>query len=106
MFLYGCYLSSVLRELSLEIILQKFGLWIRKEYFYLLRFWDTLRRVFFYIPTLLSKGLVLTSIIWSLLSIIGFLLIGLVVFKEILTSMQIIGVSLGIIALIILAFAD
>lgn len=57
----------------------------------------------FYIPTLLKKGLVLTSVIWSLLSIIGFLFIGLVLFKESLMPVQIVGITLGVIALILLS---
>ena len=56
----------------------------------------------FYYPVLLKEGLVVTSIIWSLLSIIGFLAIGLLVFKESLTTPQIVGVALGGVALIIL----
>jgi len=57
----------------------------------------------FYIPTLLKKGLVITSVMWSLLSIVGFLLIGLLLFKESLTPLQIVGVLLGIVALIFLS---
>ena len=57
----------------------------------------------FYIPTLLREGLVVTSVIWSLLSIIGFLFVGLVIFREQLTTLQIIGVIFGIIALAILS---
>ena len=37
---------------------------------------------FFYIPTLLREGLVITSVIWSLIGFIGFLFVGLVLFKE------------------------
>lgn len=57
----------------------------------------------FYLPTLLREGLVTTSIVWSLLSIIGFLFIGLVVFHEKLNGLQTIGVGFGVIALIILS---
>lgn len=57
----------------------------------------------FYIPTLLREGLVVTSVIWSLLSIMGFLFIGLAVFKEQLTLSQIVGVALGVVALVILS---
>lgn len=57
---------------------------------------------FFYIPTLLREGLVVTSVIWSITSIIGFLAVGILLFKETLTPLQIIGVVLGIIALVIL----
>ncbi len=57
---------------------------------------------FFYIPTLLREGLVATSVIWSILSVIGFLVVGILLFKETLTPLQIVGVILGIIALVIL----
>ncbi len=57
----------------------------------------------FYIPTLLKEGLVITSIMWSLLSIIGFLIIGVVLFHEPLTTPQIVGITLGSLALIILS---
>lgn len=57
----------------------------------------------FYIPSLMREGLVITSVIWSILSIAGFLFIGLVVFNESLTPLQITGVVLGVIALILLS---
>ena len=61
---------------------------------------------FFYLPTLLREGLVITSVLWSLVSIIGFLIIGLVIFKESLDTLQMVGVGFGVVALIILAFAS
>ena len=57
---------------------------------------------FFYIPTLLREGLVVTALMWTLLATIGFVLIGLLIFKESLTPLQIIGVITGIISLMIL----
>ena len=57
----------------------------------------------FYIPSLLKQGLVITSIIWSLLSILGFLFIGLVLFQETLSATQMVGVGFGVVALILLA---
>lgn len=60
----------------------------------------------FYAPTLLKEKLVITSVIWSVLSIIGFLFVGLVIFRETLTSIQILGVVLGVLSLIILAIAQ
>lgn len=59
----------------------------------------------FYIPTLLREGLVITSIIWSLLSIIGFLVVGMLIFNEVLTGWQLIEGIIGIIALLILSFS-
>lgn len=61
---------------------------------------------FFYIPSLLKEGLVVTSLLWDLLSIIGFIFIGLVIFKETLTPLQTIGAVLGVIALIILSVGE
>lgn len=59
----------------------------------------------FYIPTLLRQGLVVTSIVWSIGSMVGFLAIGLVVFKESLSMAETVGVAFGVISLVILAFA-
>lgn len=75
----------------------------QKTIFYILAILGYLGSSIFYIPTLLREGLVVTSVIWSLISIIGFLFVGLVIFKEVLTIWQIIGVSVGIIALVILS---
>ncbi len=57
---------------------------------------------FFYIPSLLKEGLVVTSILWDLLSVVGFLVIGLVIFKESLSPWQTAGATLGVVALIML----
>jgi len=61
---------------------------------------------FFYIPSLLKEGLVVTSLLWDLLSIIGFLFIGIVIFKENLTALQVVGAVLGTVALIILSVGE
>jgi multidrug transporter EmrE-like cation transporter len=58
---------------------------------------------FFYLQTLTRKGLVVSSVIWSIASIIAFLFVGLWVFHEKLSDVQLIGVSLGIISLLILS---
>ena len=57
----------------------------------------------FFIPTLLRQGLVVGSIIWDLLGLLGFLFVGIVIFKEQLTLMQGIGAALGGIALVLLS---
>jgi len=57
---------------------------------------------FFYIPSLLKEGLIVTSIFWDLLSVIGFLIIGLVIFKESLNPWQAVGAALGVIAIVVL----
>lgn len=61
---------------------------------------------FFYIPTLLREGLIVTSVIWGLLSTIGFIVIGLLIFRETLSLTQIIAVVLGIISILILTIFD
>lgn len=61
---------------------------------------------FFYIPTLLREGLIVTSVIWGLLSTIGFIVIGLLIFKETLSVTQIIAVTLGIISILVLTILD
>lgn len=61
---------------------------------------------FFYIPSLLKEGLVVTSLLWDLLSMIGFIIIGLAIFKESFTPLQAVGAVLGIVALIILSAGE
>ncbi len=61
---------------------------------------------FFYIPTLLREGLIITSVLWGLLSTIGFIVIGYVIFKESLSISQTIAVSLGVVSILILTIAD
>ena len=75
----------------------------QKPMFLVLAFLGYFMSGFFYIPTLLRQGLVITSLIWSLLSIIGFLVIGLVIFKEQLSVVHSIGVFFGVIALLLLS---
>lgn len=60
----------------------------------------------FYIPTLLREGLVITSVIWTVICSAGFLIVGLIIFKEHLTTWQTIGVMLGVISVFILAYFD
>ena len=60
---------------------------------------------FFYIPSLLKEGLVVTSIIWVVLSTVGFLFVGIVIFKESLTPLQILGVGFGMVSIFLLATA-
>jgi multidrug transporter EmrE-like cation transporter len=59
----------------------------------------------FYIPSLLREGLVVTSIIWTLVATLGFILLGLLLFKEHLVPLQYVGVTLGTLALIAFALA-
>jgi len=57
----------------------------------------------FYVPTLLREGLVVSSLMWTIGSVVGFLFVGLVLFQETLSIMQCLGVVLGIVALIVLS---
>jgi multidrug transporter EmrE-like cation transporter len=57
-----------------------------------------------YIPVLLKGDLVITALIWSLLNIVGFSIIGLYVFKERLDTLQWIGVILGMVAMVLLTW--
>ena len=77
-----------------------------KPLFYILSLITYLGSAYFYLPVLLREGLVVTSVIWSTLSIVGFLLVGIVIFHEVLSTMQIVGVLFGVIALIILSLAN
>lgn len=61
---------------------------------------------FFFMPTLLREGLVITSVLWVLFTMIGTLFIGLIIFKETLVPLQIAGVVLGVIAILLLAFSQ
>jgi multidrug transporter EmrE-like cation transporter len=61
---------------------------------------------FFYIPTLLKQGLIITSVLWGVLSTIGFLIIGFLIFKEQLTPVQVIAATLGIISILLFNFFE
>jgi len=58
---------------------------------------------FFYLLTLTRKGLVVSCVIWSISSIVAFLFVGLFIFHETLSGMQLVGVTLGVISLIMLS---
>ncbi len=60
---------------------------------------------FFYIPSLLRDGLIVTSVLWLLFSAVGFLVIGIVIFKETLSLAQTIGAILGIISVLLLTIS-
>jgi multidrug transporter EmrE-like cation transporter len=60
----------------------------------------------FYMPALLKEGLTITSVIWSLISILGFLIVGILIFHEKLTPVQIIAVVLGMISLVLFSFSE
>ena len=77
----------------------------KKEYLFL-SFVGYFFSAFFYIPTLLRQGLIVSSIMWGLISTIGFVVIGLLIFKETLSFFQIIAVVLGVISLLILTIFE
>ncbi|OGZ71313.1 MAG: hypothetical protein A2904_00920 [Candidatus Staskawiczbacteria bacterium RIFCSPLOWO2_01_FULL_33_9] len=74
-----------------------------KNPFYIIAVVFYIGSAIFYIPSLLSKGLVITSILWTLISTIGLILVGVVMFKETLSFIQVVGLIFGIISLIILS---
>lgn len=57
----------------------------------------------FYYPILFKQGLVTSSIIWTVLSIVAFILIGFLMYHEVLTPLQIAGCVLGVVAIILLS---
>jgi len=73
---------------------------LKPEYFWLNLIFYSLSSLL-YLPALLKEGLTITSIVWSLLSIIGFLFIGLIIFKETLTVVQGFAVFFGVISLVL-----
>ncbi len=60
----------------------------------------------FYVPTLVRAGLIVTSTLWGVADMIGFLFIGFVIFHETLSPLQLVGVGFGAVAVIILAIAS
>lgn len=56
-----------------------------------------------YIPTLLKEGLIITSLIWTILTITGFLAVGVLIFHEQLTPVQWAGVAFGVLAIVLLS---
>jgi drug/metabolite transporter (DMT)-like permease len=54
-----------------------------------------------YIQSLKYEGLIITSIIWHILSIIGVFIIGIVFFDEKITLLQSLGIGFGLLALIL-----
>ena len=75
-----------------------------KNTFYILAVVFYIGSAILYIPSLLSEGLIITSILWTLISTIGLLLVGVVIFKETVSFTQTIGLILGVISLVILSF--
>ncbi|MEK7464769.1 MAG: hypothetical protein AAB617_03260 [Patescibacteria group bacterium] len=59
----------------------------------------------FYLPTLLREGLVVTTIIWSILVILVSIFIGMVMFGETLSPLRSVGVIFGVVSLVILQMA-
>jgi len=55
-----------------------------------------------YIPVLLRRGLIVTSFNWTLISDIGVIFIGIILFHEHLSAYQVCGVILSLIAIYLL----
>lgn len=56
----------------------------------------------FFIPTLTKEGLIVSALAVILINIIGFVLIGLIIFKETLSIYQTAGLVLGTVAIFLL----
>jgi multidrug transporter EmrE-like cation transporter len=52
-----------------------------RQTFYLLALLGYMLSGFFYIPVLQKQGLVISSLLWSIVTIVGFLIIGFVFFQ-------------------------
>lgn len=76
-----------------------------KNVFYLLAILGYIGSSIFYIPTLTKEGLVVTSVIWGVLSMVGLLIVGLFIFKENLTTLEMWGAGLGVASLIVFSFS-
>ena|SRR5258708_38867688 len=74
-----------------------------KQIFFLLAILGYAASGLIYTPVLLKQGLVISSVIWSISTILGFIFIGLILFHESLNTIQAVGVILGIVSLAILA---
>lgn len=59
-----------------------------------------------YMPTLLKESLIVTSVLWTLLSTGGFILAGLLIFGEKLSSLQLMGLIFGVISLVFFVVAE
>jgi len=55
-----------------------------------------------YMPILLKGELAVTALIWCVLNIIGFTALGILVFKEEISTMQTFGIILGVSAVFLL----
>jgi multidrug transporter EmrE-like cation transporter len=77
----------------------------QREWYLLLAFAGYFFSGFFYVPSLLREGLIITSVLWVLLSAVRFLVIGIVIFKETLSLTQTVGVILGIISVLLLTIS-
>lgn len=73
-----------------------------RQIFFILALLGYLGSGLLYTPVLLKQGLVISSILWSVLTTVGFITIGVIVFHESLNLWQTIGVTLGIVSLLIL----
>ncbi|MEK7638184.1 MAG: hypothetical protein AAB375_02040 [Patescibacteria group bacterium] len=59
----------------------------------------------FYIPTLLKEGLIITSVIWGVVSTMGFVAVGVLIFHEKISGIELVAVVLGICSLFVFAIS-
>jgi drug/metabolite transporter (DMT)-like permease len=77
----------------------------QKMIFFLFLLFFTLVSSGFYIASLLQAGLVVTSMLYTVIAMSGHIIMGTLIFKERLTRRQIIGVILGCISIISLSIS-
>ena len=77
----------------------------QKNSLYILAFLSYALVGIFYLSTLLKEGLAVTTVIYSLLSILISLFIGIIMFGETMSFVRLLGLILGLISLVILIVA-
>jgi multidrug transporter EmrE-like cation transporter len=58
-----------------------------------------------YLPILLRQSLVVSATIWMILNIVGFVVIGMILYKESVNLWQAIGIGFGIISIVFLSIS-
>lgn len=58
-----------------------------------------------FFPTLLREGLVVNAMLWTLLSLMGWLFVGLVIFHERLSPPQFIGIVFGVVSVVLISMS-
>jgi multidrug transporter EmrE-like cation transporter len=56
-----------------------------------------------YLPVLAKQGLIVATLLWCIINVLGFVFLGVVLFKETLTPLQWTGVILGVVGMALLS---